>query len=88
MLGNIRHWGFAAIILWCAAPICSAQSSWADALVDTKKLEFGVIAAGAEAVKVVTIQNTTQSTVHISRISTGCRCAEAGQPEKNLLQPG
>ncbi len=65
-----------------------AQVSWADAMVDTKKLDFGVIAAGSEAVKVVSIENTTGATIHISSISTGCRCAEAGQPGKTLLQPG
>lgn len=68
-----------------------AQGSWAERLVDTTKLDFGVIATASEAVKVVTIENTTNSTIQIAGFSTACRCAEASQPkgqEKLTLQPG
>ncbi len=88
MLGNIRRWGFAVIVFVGSAPSLMAQSNWAEPLVNLKKLEFGVIATGAEAVKIVTIENTTQSTVHISGTNTGCRCAEAGAPGKTTLEPG
>jgi len=88
MLGNIGYLAVAAVVAVVAAPVAVAQSSWADPLVDVKKLDFGVIATGSEAVKVVTIENTTQYPVQISSISTGCRCAEVGQPGKTLLQPG
>lgn len=88
MLGNIGYLAVAAVVAVVAAPAAVAQSSWADPLVDVKKLDFGVIATGSEAVKVVTIENTTQYPVQISSISTGCRCAEVGQPGKTLLQPG
>ena len=72
------------------APL-SAQESWADAIVDADKLEFGVIAAGSEALKVVTIENTTGHQVHISHFETACKCAEATQPsgqDQRLLNPG
>lgn len=88
MLGNIGKLVIGAVLVWFAAPAAVAQVSWADSLIDTKRLDFGVIATGSEAVKVVTIHNTTQYPVHISSISTGCRCAEAGEPGTRLIQPG
>ncbi len=88
MLGHFcKPVAFFSVFLMSVASVM-AQGSWADQLVDKKKMEFGVIATGSEAVQVVTIRNTTPSTVHISSISTACRCAEAGQPQKTLLQPG
>ena len=88
MLGTIKNLVLGAIVLCVVAPTAIAQVSWADAMVDAKRLDFGVIATGSEAVKVVTIQNTTQYPIHISSISTGCRCAEAGEPGTRLIQPG
>lgn len=88
MLGNISHWVAGFCLIAIAAPTSLAQSNWADSLVDLRKMDFGVIATGSEAVKVVTITNSLQVQVHISSISTGCRCAEAGEPGKRLLNPG
>lgn len=88
MLGNICRSAVVVMSLILVSPSLFAQGSWADALVDKKKLEFGVIATGAEAVQVVTIENTTRATLHISSWSTACRCAEASTPSKTLLQPG
>lgn len=80
-----------AFALSLSTGIVKAQESWADSLVDVDKLEFGVIAAGSETLKVVTIENTTGQQVHISHFETACKCAEATQPrgqEKRLLEPG
>ena len=91
MLGNMGRSGFAAVLLVVTSSSALAQGSWAERLVDTTKLEFGVIATGSEALKIVTIENTTGSTVQIGGFSTACRCAEASQPrgrEKTTLQPG
>ncbi|MBL8813899.1 MAG: DUF1573 domain-containing protein [Planctomycetaceae bacterium] len=98
MTGYMGRWGIAALVLVTAAAEVQAQN-WADQLVDKKKLEFGVIARNSETTNIITITNTTQSTVHISHLTTACRCAEAGYyqdsrsfvqgaPAKSLLQPG
>jgi len=65
-----------------------AQQSWADGLVQPGRLEFGVIARGSAAARSVTLTNSTGATLHIQSVSTACRCAEAGNPSKTLLQPG
>lgn len=88
MLGNLGRWAFSALLLAWAAPAVTAQSNWAEEIVTPKKLDFGVIATGSEAVKVVSIENKTGATVHISSTSTACRCAEASTPGKDVLQPG
>jgi hypothetical protein len=88
MLGNICRSTVVVMGLILVSPSLFAQGSWADALVDKKKLEFGVIATGAEAVQVVSIENSTSATLHISSWTTACRCAEASAPGKTLLQPG
>lgn len=88
MLGNLGRWGLAAVVFVGVAPAVWAQSNWAEEMVSPRKLEFGVIATGSEAVKVITIENKTSATVHISSTSTACRCAEASSPGKNLLAPG
>lgn len=88
MFGNIQHWATATAVLLSSMTAAMAQESWANALVDTEKLEFGVIATGSEAVKVVVIENTTPGAVHITSVSTGCRCAEVSQPGNTQPQPG
>ncbi|MFM8725532.1 MAG: DUF1573 domain-containing protein, partial [Planctomycetaceae bacterium] len=62
--------------------------SWADGLVQPGRLEFGVIARGSAAARSVTLTNSTGATLHIQSVSTACRCAEADNPSKPLLQPG
>lgn len=62
--------------------------SWADGLVQPGRLEFGVIARGSAAARSVTLTNSTGVTLHIQSVSTACRCAEADNPSKTLLQPG
>jgi len=88
MLGNLGRWGFATIVLIGTSPAVLAQANWAEEMVSPRKLEFGVIATGSEAVRVITIENKTSATVHISSTNTACRCAEASSPGRDLLQPG
>jgi hypothetical protein len=88
MLGTFGRWGVAAVVCLTAGNEVLAQGSWADALVDVKRIDYGVVATGAETQRTLTIRNTTAAQVHISSVSTACKCAEAGQPTKTLLQPG
>lgn len=88
MLGQLYRWAFFFAFLAVGSSSAIAQSGWADALVDTKKIDFGVIATGSEAVKIVVIENKLTSHVHVSSVSTACKCAQAKIPEKTLLAPG
>lgn len=88
MLRTIERIGTTAAICLAVCSSAFAQGSWADALVDVKRIDYGVVATGAETLRVITIRNTTGAPVHISSVSTACKCAEAGQPSKSLLQPG
>jgi hypothetical protein len=85
---RIQRLALVALASLATATPVLGQGSWADAIVQTRKLDFGVIATGSEAVKLVEIENTTGATVHISSTSTACRCAEASPPAKALLHPG
>ena len=88
MLGKLATLCAVLSVVFTAATSLIAQESWADRLVQPKKLDFGVIATGSEALKVVEIENTTNTLVHISGVSTGCPCAVAESPSQSLLQPG
>ena len=83
---------FATIGLTIFALCLSGSSvfaqSWADQLVDQKKIDFGVIATGSEAVREIKITNSTNNIVHISGTAPGCQCVIPGLPSQNLLQPG
>ena len=88
MLGKLATFGL-AIAAICTAPSSAlAQESWADRIIEPKKLDFGVIATGSEALRVLTIENTTNNIVHITGTAPGCQCVQAGAPSQNLLQPG
>lgn len=76
------------VCLLCNRSSLQAQQSWADGLVQPGRLEFGVIARGSAAARSVTLTNNTGAQLHIQGVSTACRCAEAGNPSKTLLQPG
>ncbi len=88
MLGTIGHWGVAAVVCLAVSDLTFAEGSWAEQLIDTKKLDFGVVATGSETSALVKVRNTTTSPVHISSVSTACACAQAAPPSTNLLQPG
>jgi hypothetical protein len=85
MLGKLFSLGLAICSL---ASVAHAQGSWADQLVEPKKMDFGVIATGSESIKLLTIQNTTNAVLHISGTSPGCQCVIPGTPSQSLLHPG
>jgi hypothetical protein len=60
---------------------------WADQMVVTKKVDFGVIATGSEAKKLVEIINVYDQTVHIASVGTTCGCSAAAIG-KQTLEPG
>lgn len=88
MSGIQRCWGIPVFLLLFWTSGVQAQQSWADAMVAPQSLDFGVIATGAEALKTVTVTNSSGAQVHISNVTTACQCAKAGNPSKTLLQPG
>jgi hypothetical protein len=77
MLRKFASIGLAVIALCVSGSSVSAQS-WADQLVEPKKIDFGVIATGSESVREIKITNTTNSVVHISGTAPGCQCVMPG----------
>ncbi|MEY3176599.1 MAG: hypothetical protein RLZZ436_4513 [Planctomycetota bacterium] len=67
----------AVLIFTCISANAVAQQGWASALLDRKKLDFGVIATGSEAIETLKVTNNLASTVQLSGVSTGCQCASA-----------
>ncbi len=88
MLGKLLTFSLAILAISTANSTVYAQSSWAEQLVQPQKLDFGVIAAGSESIRVLTIENTTKTVVQIIGASPGCQCVQLGEPSQNILQPG
>lgn len=65
----------------------ASANDWARKMVETKKVDFGVIATGSEARKEVTIRNIYNQPVHISSVSTTCGCS-AGTADTTTIEPG
>lgn len=65
----------------------AAADDWARPMIKTKKIDFGVIATGSEAKKLVEIKNIYNQSVHISNVSTTCGCS-AATPGKTTIEPG
>jgi hypothetical protein len=74
---------------WLAATLISTANAddWATALVQTTKIDFGVIATGSEAKKLVEIKNIYNQTVRISNVKTTCGCSAAAVG-KTTIEPG
>jgi len=72
----------------CVSGSSVIAQTWADQLVEPKKIDFGVIATGSESVRQIVVTNTTSNVVHISGTAPGCQCVVPGIPSQNLLQPG
>ena len=68
---------------------CSSASAdqWADQMVITRKVDFGVIATGSEAKKLVQILNVYDQPIHIASVGTSCGCS-AATVGKQMLEPG
>jgi len=77
------------VSLFIVTPHVWAQGS-ISSLVEPRNMEFGVIATGADAEKLVTITNTTKYPLRLSHTSTGCVCAEVRPkeaPPSNIVIP-
>jgi hypothetical protein len=72
----------------CLAGSALAQQNWAEALVEPRQLNFGVIATGSESVKQVMVTNRLQVDLQIAGVTTACQCAQASLPAKQVLRPG
>ena len=88
MLGKLFAFGLVTFAICTGNSAAVGQNSWAQQLVQPQKLDFGVIAAGSESLRVLTIENTTNSVVHIVGATPGCQCVMPGEPSQHLLQPG
>ncbi|MEQ9411286.1 MAG: DUF1573 domain-containing protein [Fuerstiella sp.] len=71
----------------CVAAVQTASAQWARQMVDTTKIDFGVIATGSEAKKFVEVKNVHPDVVHIASVDTTCGCSAAAVGEQTL-QPG
>lgn len=87
MLRKFWTIGLAVVALCVSGSEIFAQS-WADQLVEPRKIDFGVIATGSESVREIKITNTTPHVIHIGGTAPGCQCVMPGAPSQNLLQPG
>ncbi|MCA9061388.1 MAG: DUF1573 domain-containing protein [Planctomycetaceae bacterium] len=88
MLGTFHRFGLSLLLLAGIQQTAVAQGSWASQLVDTEKVDFGVVATGSDVLKVITIRNTLNSQVHISSVQKSCSCLIYEGPATTLLQPG
>ena len=62
-----------------------AQSTpWAAKMFDTQRVDFGVIATGSDAKKLIRIRNLYRETIHISKVDTTCGCS-AAKPSRRIL---
>lgn len=77
------------VCLFCVFGLADQGFSdqWSDAMVETKEVDFGVIATGSEAKKYVKITNIYDTVVQIGSVGTTCGCS-AATPGKQTLEPG
>ncbi|MEZ6132547.1 MAG: DUF1573 domain-containing protein [Planctomycetaceae bacterium] len=76
---------FASLLfLFACGTVAQAQI---DQMIDTQKVDFGVIATGSEVQKQVTIRNVHQVPYHIAEVKTSCACAKA-TIDKYSIEPG
>lgn len=78
---------FAVLIFASALASTASANQWAEQMVTTKKIDFGVIATGSEAKKYVEVKNIYNVEVYISDVTTTCGCSAAAIGERTL-QPG
>ncbi|MCH2212307.1 MAG: DUF1573 domain-containing protein [Fuerstiella sp.] len=65
----------------------AVSDDWARPMIETKKIDFGVIATGSEVKKLVEIRNIYNLSVHISEVTTTCGCS-AATPGRTTIEPG
>ncbi|MCA9065519.1 MAG: DUF1573 domain-containing protein, partial [Planctomycetaceae bacterium] len=88
MAGTSIRMGVVLSLLTAYQQVGFAQGNWAEGLIDTQKVDFGVVATGSDVGKVITVRNTLRSQVHISSIQRSCPCLIYKGPGKTILEPG
>ena len=63
----------------------AVSDDWARPMIETKKIDFGVIATGSEVKKLVEIRNIYNLSVHISEVTTTCGARLWIFEEKNKI---
>lgn len=77
-------------VAWMAAPAAvQAQGDplWARKMFEVDKLDFGVVATGADVKKELRFTNKYVQPIHVLGLSTGCRCAQA-KTDVRVLESG
>ncbi len=72
-----------AAVSACLSNVASAQE-WAQKMFDKSKVDFGVVARGADAVQTIKVTNLYKETIHIASVTTTCGCS-AAKPAANTL---
>lgn len=82
-------WHCARCVL--ALAVCSSATAfgqeWAEKMFDRLKVDFGVVARGADTQQRVLITNPYKQAVNISGVRTTCGCS-AAKPSQSRLEPG
>jgi hypothetical protein len=90
LLGQVRIMKLGIFGSFCLAGSLMSTANaddWAKPMIQTKMVDFGVIATGSEAKKLVEIKNIYNETVHISNVKTTCGCSAAAAG-KTTIEPG
>lgn len=84
---TIRRRACWALILGVASAsnVFAQELTWAEKMFDQRKIDFGVVARGSDAIIRVKITNLYKQQVHIADVSTTCGCS-AGKPSKTSLE--
>lgn len=83
---NLKNSTLVILTVVIAAGHASADP-WAEQMVTARKIDFGVIATGSEARKMIEVRNVYSVPVQISNVSTTCWCS-AATTGKKTIQPG
>lgn len=87
---NLQHKLFLVCVFTVTGNAFGDQ--FTDAMISTKKVDFGVIATGSDVPKIIEIRNVHQETYMIGSVKTSCACAKAeiqgGNRKPVALAPG
>ena len=75
-----------AVMCLSAALAPSARAQDMASLFSARRIDFGVIATGSDARKLVRVRNTLPNTIHISNVRTTCGCS-AARPSRYTIEP-
>lgn len=76
---------FCLSCLLVPAPPAAQGQEWAEKMFESQKVDFGVVARGADAVRRLKLKNIYKETVHISNVRTTCGCS-AAEPSQTTLE--